>query len=123
MVAAQYLTGIAGLAAMHRCLTEPSAVLARLDDVRRVVEHLDEFPNNLPIPMIEHSVSDGYDLWSDRYDGPNPAIEVDAAEVGELLAAVPPGTARDAACGTGRHSRDLVDRGFEVIGVDANRSR
>jgi ubiquinone/menaquinone biosynthesis C-methylase UbiE len=35
---------------------------------------------------------------------------------------VPPGVALDAACGTGRHSRHLADRGFEIIGVDANRT-
>ena len=44
MVAAQYFTAVAGMAAMRYCLTGPSTVRERLDDVRRVVEHLDEFP-------------------------------------------------------------------------------
>ena len=31
-----------------------------LDDGRRVVEHLDEFPNDLEIPAFEHDVADGW---------------------------------------------------------------
>jgi len=36
------------------------------------------------------------------------------------LDALPPGTALDAACGTGRHARYLHARGHRVIGVDAS---
>ena len=122
MVAAQYFSAVAGMAAMRHCLTRPSTVRERLDDVRRVIEHLDEFPNDLVIPVVEHDLTPGYDAWAQHYDGPNPAVEADAAVVHDLLAAVPPCIALDAACGTGRHSRHLADRGFETIGVDANRT-
>lgn len=47
MVAAQYFTAVAGMAAMRHCLTRPSSVRDRLADVRAIVERLDEFPNDL----------------------------------------------------------------------------
>jgi ubiquinone/menaquinone biosynthesis C-methylase UbiE len=120
MLAAQYFIGVAGMAAMRHCLTEPSAVRARLDDVRAVVDRVDEFPNNLVVPLVEYEVSRGYDAWAPRYDGPNPAVEVDEIEVHSLLADLEGRVALDAACGTGRHSAYLSGRGFEVIGVDSN---
>ena len=122
MVAAQYFTAVAGLATMRHCITEPSAVRARLDDIRRIVEGFDRFPNDLVVPVVEYGVDDGYDAWAPRYDGPNPATEVDEAAVHAILADLPAGIALDAACGTGRHSAHLRARGFEVTGVDANRS-
>jgi ubiquinone/menaquinone biosynthesis C-methylase UbiE len=122
MLAAQYFAAVAGMAAMRHCLTEPSTVRARLDDARDVVDRLDQFPNNLVVPLVEYEVSPGYDAWAPRYDGPNPAVEVDDAEVHNLLADVSGRVALDAACGTGRHSAYLHERGFEVIGVDFNRS-
>jgi len=114
MVAAQYFTAVAGLATMRHCITEPSAVRARLDDIGRVMEALDRFPNDLVVPVVEYGVDDGYDAWAPRYDGPNPATEVDEAAVHAILADLPAGIALDAACGTGRHSAHLRARGFEV---------
>src|SRR5215207_9295221 len=104
LVAAQYFTAVAGMAAMRSCLTGPSAVRDRLEDVRRVVEHLDEFPNNLEIPVIEYDVDEGYTAWAPRYDGPNPAVEAESPVVRSILERAPRGAALDAACGTGRHA-------------------
>jgi SAM-dependent methyltransferase len=120
LVAAQYFAAVAGMAAMRHCLTRPSSVRARLDDVAAVVATLDEFPNNLRIPVVEYEIDDGYTAWAARYDGPNPATALDDEVVGAILERARPGVALDAACGTGRHARRLATLGHDVIAVDAN---
>jgi SAM-dependent methyltransferase len=121
LIAAQYLAGVSGLAAMRHCLTRPSAVRDRLDDVCTIVEHRDEPPYDLQLPVIEYGVDEGYAAWAPAYDGPNPAVTATREVIADLLTAAPPqGTALDAACGTGSNAEQLADRGYEVIGVDAS---
>lgn len=121
LISAQYFLAIAGVAAMRRILIAPSEVLPRLDDACRVVEGLDEFPNNIRIPVVECDVIEGYDAWAPMYDrGPNAATELDTMLVRELLEPLPRGRALDLACGTGRQSVTLSELGYDVDGVDLN---
>lgn len=121
LIAAQYFVAIAGVAAMRRILIEPSAVLPRFEDARRVIEALDEFPQNLRLTMVECDVVEGYDAWAATYDsGENAATRTDSEVVRGLLESVPRGRALDAACGTGRQSATLVELGHEVEGFDLN---
>ncbi len=119
MLLAQYLTAIAGLGALRQCVTNPSAVRARLDDIIRIVEAVGEPPNNLEIPIREYDVEDAYAWWASSYDNPtNPAIEAEEPAMRAYLADAPRGRALDVGCGTGRHAAHLLTLGYEVVGID-----
>ncbi|MGH9206343.1 MAG: class I SAM-dependent methyltransferase, partial [Acidimicrobiales bacterium] len=47
-----------------------------------------------------------------------PIIGLEEPAVWSVLELLAPGRALDAACGTGRHARFLVERGHDVVGVD-----
>lgn len=121
LISAQYFLAVAGVAAMRRILISPTEVLPRLDDARRVIEGLDEFPNNIRIPVVECDVVEGYNAWAAIYDSrPNAATELDTRLVRTLLEPLPRGRALDAACGTGRQTIVLTELGYEVEGIDLN---
>jgi SAM-dependent methyltransferase len=44
--------------------------------------------------------------------------EAPSAWVARWAPLIPPGTVLDVACGSGRHARFLLERGFEVVAVD-----
>lgn len=116
----QYFVGVAGMAMMRRILSRPSEGLPRLDDVRRVLDRFDEFPNDIVVEVVEHDVDTGYERWAPSYDGRNPLIEAEEPVVRPMLEALPPGRALDAACGTGRHAGYLAGLGHDTTGVDVN---
>jgi SAM-dependent methyltransferase len=118
--AGQYFVGVAGMAMMRRILSRPSEGLPRLDDVRRVLDAFDEFPNDIVVEVVEHDLDTGYERWAPSYDGPNPLIDAEEPVVRPMLEALPLGRALDAACGTGRHAGHLAGLGHHTIGVDAN---
>jgi SAM-dependent methyltransferase len=65
------------------------------------------------------STVEGYRSWSATYDEPgNPLIDVEQPAVQAILDRIRPGTALDAACGTGRYAGYLAGRGHRVTGVD-----
>jgi ubiquinone/menaquinone biosynthesis C-methylase UbiE len=119
VLAGHYFLGVEGLALTRYCLRDSAAIAPRVEEVLRIASTMDEFPNTLTIPMVEHDIEEGYTLWAGSYDGPNPAIEAEQPLVHAMLEATPPGVALDAACGTGRHAAKLADLGHRVIGVDA----
>lgn len=60
-----------------------------------------------------------YDLWASQYDAdPNPQIQLEFDDVLSLIDPQPNQSILDAACGTGRYARILLQRGANVIGVD-----
>jgi ubiquinone/menaquinone biosynthesis C-methylase UbiE len=118
LIVGEYVLAIAGYAMIRHCLTTPSAARPRVEEMRRVLAGSDAFPYSLTIPLTEHDVEEGYTQWAPRYDGPNPAIELETPIVNAMLETAEPGVALDAACGTGRHAAKLVELGHRVIGVD-----
>lgn len=120
--AGHYFVAVQGLAMMRRFLADPDGLASRASDIEGIVARSDEFPQSLQWAVVEHEIDEGYDLWAERYDGPNPAIAAEEPVFDELLPAGVGGTAVDAACGTGRHALRLRERGYRVVGVDANES-
>jgi SAM-dependent methyltransferase len=117
----EFLLGVEGLALLRGLFTgTDEAAQRRVDEVCRIVgdAEVDTFALGADVPELD--VVPGYARWSSTYDGPgNPLISVEQPVVWALIDEAPPGHAVDAACGTGRHTGRLLQRGHEVIGVDA----
>jgi len=113
----ELLIGIEGLALLrHLCDGTDSDAELRLAEVRRL---LDDDIYSTSETTSEADPKTGYRSWSTSYDEPgNPIIALEQPAVWALVESVPPGRALDAACGTGRHARHLVDCGHDVVGVD-----
>ncbi len=113
----ELLVGVEGLALLRNLYDGTDTVAAeRLQELRRVLDDPD-LASAEATP--EHDPVSGYAIWSDSYDEPgNPIIAIEERVVGQLIDQLPPARALDAACGTGRHARQLVDRGHTVWGAD-----
>ncbi|MFZ0216551.1 MAG: class I SAM-dependent methyltransferase [Candidatus Dormiibacterota bacterium] len=113
----ELLIGIEGLALLRHLYDGSDE-----DSKRRVAEvrSLLEGDNAVPPEAIDElDARSGYGLWSGRYDEPgNPVVGLEEPAVRSLVDPLPPGRALDAACGTGRHSRHLLELGHQVVGFD-----
>jgi SAM-dependent methyltransferase len=115
----ELLVGVAGLALLRQLYDgTDEAAEQRLTEVRRV---LDDDAFAVGETMTEADPRAGYGLWAESYDEPgNPIVALEEPVVRSLLDSLPRGRTLDAACGTGRHARYVVDRGHRVVGVDAS---
>jgi SAM-dependent methyltransferase len=115
----ELLVGIEGLALLRHLYdgTDEDAD-QRLAEVGRL---LDEETFSASQPTSEADPRAGYGSWSARYDEPgNPIIELEQPRVWSLIDDLPSGPALDAACGTGRHARRLLELGHDVVGLDVS---
>jgi SAM-dependent methyltransferase len=113
----ELLIGVEGLALL-RHLYDGSDEEAdrRLAEVRRLLDD-DAFATGERTSEADPRA--GYRAWSESYDEPgNPIVALEQPVVWSLIETMPPGRALDAACGTGRHTRRLVELGHEVTGTD-----
>jgi len=140
----EFLVAVEGLALFRHLVDEDDETAAvRIDEVRRMVgrgdggsadrrrkagardgDNLDAFEEStfgLGTDVPELDARRGYARWAATYDRPgNPLISVERSVVWALLDELPVGRALDAACGTGRHSAHLAERGHDVTGVDGS---
>jgi SAM-dependent methyltransferase len=118
----EYVLGVDGLALLRQWLIgNPAASEARLDELVRHAATLGRLPlaESFAVPEVE--VAAAYERWAETYDGtPNSLIVLEERAVRPLLAETPPGSALDAACGTGHYAAYLRRLGHEVIGIDAS---
>jgi len=112
-----YLASLEGLAlSRHWLIGDSAEAEARYAALRELL--VDAGPS-LEFEVREQVSSEAYARWAATYDRmPNPLIAVEQPTVHGLIREIEPGTAVDAACGSGRHTAWLRECGFHVIGVD-----
>ena len=116
---AELLLGTEGLALLRLAFTgDEVARGARVEEIRGLLARIDEPELAAPLAAPEYDLADGYALWSKTYDAPLRLFFIEQPALHALFATLPPGTVLDAACGTGRHSVELAQRGHRVIGVE-----
>ena len=120
-----YLLGLEGLALLRAWAGDDGYdeqfVAARLAEVRRLLD--DETLAGYPGVQVERDATGrAYEQWAAKYDDEprNGLFDLDEPVIEDFLDAVPPGTAVDAACGTGRLASLLAARGHRVIGIDGS---
>jgi len=114
----ELLVGVEGLALLRQLYdgTDDDAE-RRIAEVRGI---LDDEALAIGDWTQEREPRAGYRAWSAGYDEPgNPIVAIEQPAVWSLLEAIAAGQALDVACGTGRHSRRLVELGHDVVGIDA----
>jgi SAM-dependent methyltransferase len=120
--AGHYVLGTEGLALLRTWLdASDEQVQRRIDEVARIACASDEAPMSIRFDVPRFDVQSGYARWSAIYDAaPNPLIRIEEPVVRRMIDRSPLGVALDAACGTGRHTAYLRDRGHRVIGIDGS---
>jgi len=114
-----YLLGLEGVALLRAFAGEHDRTFteARFAEIRELLNRAGEFGTGTELPVMP--TSRGYDSWAVTYDGePNGAFPLQDEVLLPILDDLPPGVTIDAACGTGRISRELVARGHRVLGFD-----
>jgi ubiquinone/menaquinone biosynthesis C-methylase UbiE len=118
---ARLVAGLHGLAMLRNWLVDPERSARYEASLGREVDSLRAGTRDDLARVVEHDVVGGYRRWAPLYDGENnPLIAVEQPVVHAMLADIAPGRALDAACGTGRHTAELVRLGHDVTGVDVS---
>ena len=116
----EYLVGVEGIALMRHIFEDDALAAKRIEEVRHIVLGGDGvYQLGVDVPIVDSR--SGYERWSQTYDDAgNPLIEVEQPVVWSIFETLEPGAALDAACGSGRHARRLVELDHQVVGVDSS---
>jgi SAM-dependent methyltransferase len=117
----EYALGIEGLALLRTAFSSNST--SRAARTTEISDLLDELRSGsggaLSTPVgTEFNLQAGYQHWSASYDGAGRLFPIEEPSMRALIDEVPPGSVLDAACGTGRYSMYIAERGHRVTGVD-----
>ncbi|MFC5835394.1 class I SAM-dependent methyltransferase [Nonomuraea insulae] len=115
-----YVLGLEGIALMRSFTGEHDRAFVedRLAEIRKFLD--DDSLAEAAVEVARVDTGEGYRIWSQTYDGPNTAFDLDEPFIREIVDALPAGDALDAACGTGRMAAYLAGRGHRVRGVDSS---
>jgi len=115
----EVLLGIEGLALLRLMASgDPSARQARVDEIRSLLGRMDAPELVQATEGPEYGLVDGYRAWSETYDSPLRLFHLEGPVMHRLFESLSPSRVLDAACGTGRHSEYLAERGHRIIGID-----
>jgi 2-polyprenyl-3-methyl-5-hydroxy-6-metoxy-1,4-benzoquinol methylase len=116
-----YVLGVHGLAVLRNWARGGETAHHAVHKLIEFASHYEPGIERYARDTTESDVRAGYAAWSASYDNPgNPLVAAEEPVVRAMIDSVAPGRALDAACGTGRHTSYLAERGFEVSGIDAS---
>jgi SAM-dependent methyltransferase len=118
-----YLLGLEGIALLRGWAGDfdKDFVDARLAEVRALLDD-PRLASHPGVRVLRGDVDTGYRQWAASYDDPrNGLFDIEEPVMHEILNGLPAGCAIDAACGTGRYSQYLAERGHTVLGVDRSK--
>jgi SAM-dependent methyltransferase len=121
-----YLLAIEGLAILRETQNRQFDRLERRrGETQGILAGYDDPPLSGPRGLPEADLDEGYTTWAETYDhptelDPDPIQALEGPVMRKHIDGLPDGPVLDAACGTGRHTAYLVERGHEVLGVDGN---
>jgi ubiquinone/menaquinone biosynthesis C-methylase UbiE len=113
------LLGFRGLALLRGWpLGDAAEADRQLDEMEALVRRRREPPMSDVFEVTEFDHAAGYAAWAETYDDENNLIDLEERSLRRILERSPAGDAADIACGTGRVSALLCERGHRVTGVD-----
>lgn len=116
-----YALGIHGLALLRTYAHDEPLAQSIAQKLASFAATIEAHPANAPIAINETEVREGYAAWSATYDLPgNPLVSAEEPVVRAMIDMASTGRALDAACGTGRHTKYLVEKGFDTTGIDCS---